>query len=65
MKSRESVERIALGIYAPMARMTERPIPLDPTGKKTGLPEPGTAATVNIVEILPGSLRELYGRKHL
>lgn len=31
----ESVERIGLGTYAPIARKTEAPIPMDTAGKKT------------------------------
>lgn len=46
-----------------MVRTTEVPIWLDPTGKKTGLPEPRTAANVDMLQLLPDRLRKLYDGK--
>lgn len=63
LKSRESLERIGLETYASIDSTTERLIPLDPTGKKTGFPVPGPAASMNMLEIRPSRLRELYGEK--
>lgn len=46
-----------------MVWATEVPIPLHPTGKKIGLPEPRTAASVEMLKLLSGGIRELYSRK--
>lgn len=46
-----------------MARTAERRISLDPTGKKIGIPEPQTAASVVMLELLLGRLRKLYSGK--
>lgn len=39
--------------------MTERPVPLDPTWTIIGLPDPETAASVDMWDLLPHRLQEL------
>lgn len=43
-----------------MVTTTERPITFDPTGKKHGIPKPGTTGSVDMLKLLPGRLPELY-----
>lgn len=50
------VDSIGLETYGPMVITTERPVLLDPTGKNVGLPEPGTAESVDILKLLWGRL---------
>lgn len=58
----QSSERMEPGTYAPVVRPTDKPISLNPTGKKTGLSELGTTASVDMSKLLPGRFRELYNR---
>lgn len=58
----ESADRIRPLTYAPMVRGSERPIPMDPGGKKLGLPKPGTAASLDMCSLLQGRLWDLYCR---
>lgn len=44
---------VGLGTYASMVRATEGPFPLDPIGKKIRLSEQGTAASVDMLKLLP------------
>lgn len=60
LKCFESAECIGLWTYAPMVRTIERPISLDPSGKKIGLTESGTAVSVKGLKLLSSGLRELY-----
>lgn len=46
-----------------MVRTTQKQIPLDPAGKKIRHPEPRTAACVEILNLLPGRLRQVYCEK--
>lgn len=52
-----SAECNRLGMYALKARTTERPFLLDPSGKKIGLSEPGTAGTVDMLRLRRGRLQ--------
>lgn len=36
---------------------------MDPNGKRLGIPDPKTVASVNMLEQLPGYIRELYSNK--
>lgn len=59
----ESTELIRLKTYAPVVKNTERPVPLNPTGKRVGLSEPGDAGSANILEMLPDMPGKLYKGK--
>lgn len=43
-----------------MVRITKRLILFDRTGKKVWLPQPGTAAGLDMLTLLPSRLQELY-----
>lgn len=63
LKFCEFAERIEFPTYAFIVATTDRPIPLDPIGKKIGLPEPGIVASLVMLEIFPGRLRKFYSGK--
>ncbi|MEM7281758.1 MAG: hypothetical protein AAF438_09045 [Pseudomonadota bacterium] len=60
LSPRESAEWSRFGSNAPMVRDDKTPIPLDPDGDRIGLPPPGLAASVPILDVLPAKLRSYY-----
>lgn len=52
----ESVDLMGLGTHAPMVRGSKGPILLDPSEKKIGLLDLGTAVSEGMCSSLPGRL---------
>lgn len=60
-----SVERNGLEIYAPTVNATYNPFLLNTTGKKTGPPEPGAVAAVEMLKLLPSSYRSFLAENYV
>lgn len=65
LKPCDSVQLIEAGTYDPMVWATEVPIPLDLADEKIGLPVTGTAASVNMRELLPGPSGSFILKNHV
>lgn len=63
MKPCESAEQIGCRTYAPTLKKTEGPIPLDANSKRIGIRNAVTTENVDILELPPCRLRELYSSK--
>lgn len=46
-----------------MVRTTDRPIPLDQTGEKIEIPEPGPVTSLDMQKVLPSRLRDFHSEK--